>query len=248
MSRVETPGFANAYADEAYAGAYATLQFPNTYYLAFRDLPALIERHVRGRRAVDFGCGAGRSTRFLRQLGFEAVGVDIAADMIRQAHRIDPGGDYRQVERHGLSALGRGRYDLVLSAFTFDNVPTREEKLALFAELRELLAPDGRIVNLVSSPEMYTHEWASFSTKDYPENRSARSGDVVRIVITDIPDARPVQDVFWTDEAYRDIYRAASLDVLERHRPLALESEPYPWINETQVPPWTLYALGSVSP
>ena len=36
---------------------------------AFRDLPRLFREHVSGQRAVDFGCGTGRSTRFLRGSG-----------------------------------------------------------------------------------------------------------------------------------------------------------------------------------
>jgi len=53
--------FGNVYEDEERARAYATLQFPGTYYLAFRDLPALIRRYNGGSRALDFGCGTGRS-------------------------------------------------------------------------------------------------------------------------------------------------------------------------------------------
>ncbi len=54
--------FGNVYEDDERARAYATLQFPGTYYLGFRDLPALIRRYNHGRRALDFGCGTGRST------------------------------------------------------------------------------------------------------------------------------------------------------------------------------------------
>ena len=50
--------FRNVYADETRARSYAGLEYPGTYYLAFRDLPGLIERHVRGRTALDFGFGA----------------------------------------------------------------------------------------------------------------------------------------------------------------------------------------------
>jgi len=39
--------FGNVYEDQERARAYATLQFPGTYYLAFRDLPALIRRYNR---------------------------------------------------------------------------------------------------------------------------------------------------------------------------------------------------------
>jgi ubiquinone/menaquinone biosynthesis C-methylase UbiE len=84
--------FGNVYEDEERARAYATLQFPGTYYLAFRDLPALIRRYNHGRRALDFGCGTGRSTRFLRNLGLEVIGVDISQAMLDQARALDPSG------------------------------------------------------------------------------------------------------------------------------------------------------------
>jgi len=84
--------FSNVYEDPARASAYGQLEFPGTYYLAFRDLPELIARHVVGRRGLDFGCGAGRSTRFLKRLGFDVLGVDISASMIEQAQSVDPSG------------------------------------------------------------------------------------------------------------------------------------------------------------
>ena len=90
-------GFSNVYDDAIRADAYATLEFPGTYYLAFRDIPALVAAHVRGTSALDFGCGASRSTRFIRDLGLRAVGVDIAAPMIARARQRDPKGDYRLV-------------------------------------------------------------------------------------------------------------------------------------------------------
>ena len=117
------------YDDARRAETYAKLEFPGTYYLAYRDLPQIIGGHVKGRRAVDFGCGTGRSTRFLRQLGFEVVGVDIAEDMIRKAREVDPGGDYRLIEDGGVGPLETGKYDLVLSAFTFDNIPGMAAKV-----------------------------------------------------------------------------------------------------------------------
>jgi len=60
--------FSNVYDDIERANPYATLEFPGTYYLAYRDLPAIVAGHVTGQEALDFGCGAGRSTRFLKKL------------------------------------------------------------------------------------------------------------------------------------------------------------------------------------
>jgi hypothetical protein len=87
------------------------------------------------------------------------------------------------------------------------------------------------------------HEWASFSTKDFPENAEARSGDVVRIVVTDHKDRRPVEDILWTDESYRVVYRSAGLQVMQMFDPLAMGDEPYPWVNETCIAPWVIYLL-----
>ena len=235
--------FSNTYEDAKYAEAYAKLEFHNTYYLAYRDLPELIFEQVKGRKAIDFGCGTGRSTRFLQKLGFDAIGIDISEDMIKKAREIYPEGDYRIINDDDFSQLKENTCDLVLSAFTFDNIPTMEKKLKLFRQIRNLLTSEGAIVNLVSAPEIYVNEWASFSTKDFPENKSARSGDKVKIIITDIQDKRPVEDIVWTDESYREVYKKAGLELIKTHKPLAKGNEPYKWVNETKIAPWVIYVL-----
>ncbi len=59
----------------------------------------------------------------------------------------------------------------------------------------------------------------------------------------DVRDKRPVEDVLWTDEDYRELYAAAGLEVLEIHRPLGGESDPCSWVSETRVSPWVIYVL-----
>ena len=198
--------FINVYEDAKRAEAYAKLEFPGTYYLAYRDLPAIIAEHVKGKKAIDFGCGTGRSTRFLQKLGFDAIGIDISADMINKAREI-------------------------------------EKKVKIFKEIGRLLNRDGRIVNLVSSPDIYLHEWASFSTKDFPKNKYAKSGDIVKIIITAVDDKRPVEDIVWHDDAYREVFQKSELEAVKTYKPLAIENEPYQWINETRIAPWVIYVL-----
>src|SRR5688572_8978019 len=114
--------FSNVYEDRARAEAYDRLEFPGTYYLAYRDLPAIISKHVQGKKAMDFGCGTGRSTRFLRQLGCNVVGVDIAEQMLTLARLRDPEGEYILIPDGDLLGFAADTYDLVLSVFTFDNI------------------------------------------------------------------------------------------------------------------------------
>lgn len=235
--------FSNVYNDKVRAESYDRLEFPGTYYLAYRDLPAIIRKHVPGRRAVDFGCGTGRSTRFLRTLGFDVVGVDIAEHMLTLARKHDPDGEYRLVQESNFDGLPAGAYDLVLSAFTFDNIPTMEQKVRLFKSLKRLLNRNGCIVSVVSSPEIYVNEWASFSTKNFPENRTAKSGQKVSIVMLDVDDSRPVEDIIWMDQDYHETYKLAGLLPVDIYKPLANKNEPYKWVSETTVAPWVIYVL-----
>ncbi len=111
LTREAILSFSNVYDDRERAEAYATLKFPGTYYLAYRDLPAIIAKYVPGREALDFGCGAGRSTRFLKNLGFSVIGIDISSSMIQLAKNVDPSGSYRLVADGDFSAFEPARFD-----------------------------------------------------------------------------------------------------------------------------------------
>jgi len=235
--------FKNTYEDKTRAESYAKLKFPGTYYLAFRDLPGLIAEHVKGTAALDFGCGAGRSTRFLKNLGFETVGVDISSEMLEHARQFDQAGEYLLVADADLSRIHDRRFDLILSAFTFDNIISLESKVKLFTQFKQLLKAGGKVINLVSTPNMYLYEWLSFTTKDYPENKQAKDGDIVRIITTAVEDNRPVEDIIFSDKAYREVYDQAGLKLIQTQLPLGKESEPFAWVNETKIAPWAVYVL-----
>ena len=237
--------FTNVYENSTRAEAYAKLEFANTYHLAFRDLPQIYRDHVKGIAALDFGCGTGRSTRFLRSLGFDAIGVDISEEMLEHARHVDAAGDYRLIPGDDMSALPSGSFALIQSAFTFDNIPGEDNKVRLFRDLGGLLAPHAVLINIVSAPEIYVNEWASFSTRDFPENRDARPGDQVRIITTDFEDRSPAIDILWPHESYAKTYSEAGLKIVEVRRPLATGAEPYRWISETHVAPWAIYVLCS---
>ena len=235
--------FENTYNNQARAESYSKLEFPNTYYLAYRDLPKIIASHVTGEKAVDFGCGTGRSTRFLKQLGFEVIGVDISDDMLEIARKLDSSGDYRAVTDGKYSPLGTGKFDLVQSIFTFDNIPGWGNRTNILTGLRDLLKPTGKMILLDSTPELYINEWASFSTKDFPENRTARTGDIVRDIMLDVDDRRPVEDIFWTISDYQKLFDLSGLTLEAVYKPLGFKDEPYEWVSEVNIAPWIIFVI-----
>jgi hypothetical protein len=142
-----------------------------------------------------------------------------------------------------MSTLPGTGFSLIQSALTFDNIPGAETKVCLFRGLRELLRPDGVLVNIVSAPEIYVNEWASCSTKAFPENHNARPGDPVKIITTDFEDRSPATDILCPHESYLEVYGRSGLEVVETGKPLARGDEPYPWISETRIAPWVIYVL-----
>jgi ubiquinone/menaquinone biosynthesis C-methylase UbiE len=233
----------NSWGNEERAKSYSVLEFPNTYYLAYRDLPAIISGHTEGKNALDFGCGTGRSARFLKSLGFNVVGMDISRDMLGRARELDPEGNYQLVRNGEYDRLGKNHYDLITSIFTFDNIPGWDLRELILSKLRGLLKKTGTMILLDSTAELYTNEWASFTTKEFYENRKARTGDIVRVIMLDVEDKRPVEDIFWTEKDYQTLFRKTGLRAEKIYKPLGKTSEPYPWKMETEIAPWIIFVL-----
>jgi ubiquinone/menaquinone biosynthesis C-methylase UbiE len=235
--------FENSWSDQTRAESYSKLEFPNTYFLAYRDLPEIIARHVTGNLAIDFGCGTGRSSRFLKRLGFGVTGIDISEDMLEIARNMDLSGDYQLVSNGNYNHLGINHYDLVQSIFTFDNIPGWDNRTNILKRLRSLMKETGRMICLDSTPELYINECASFTTKNFPENQSAKTGDIVRCIMLDVEDKRPVEDIFWSVPDYKRLFNMAGLEIEATYKPLGYDHEPYNWVSEKEIAPWMIFVL-----
>ena len=127
-----------------------------------------------------------------------------------------------------------------------DTMPTQAKAEAL-SGLRTLLAPGRCLLLVVSSIAIYVNEWASFSTRDFSENRHASDGDRVRIIMLDVPNCCPVEDAVCTDAHYRHLLESAGLKVFDVQSPLATGKEAMRWVSETRTAAWTICVLGSVT-
>ena len=101
----------------------------------------------------------------------------------------------------------------------------------------------GRMMLLDSTPELYINECASFSTKDFPENRTAKTGDTVRCIMHDVEDKRPVEDIFWSVDDYQKLFDMAGLEIETTYKPLGYDHEPFDWVSEMKIAPWMIFVL-----
>jgi SAM-dependent methyltransferase len=228
---------ANDYTDTA--GQYGEAEFVGVIYLAFRDVPALIAEHVEGTRALDYGCGAGRSTRLLKRQGLDATGVDISPAMLEVARAEDPEGAYEHIESGRLPFSANG-FDLVFSSFVFFEMSSLAEMTRVATEIRRVLRPGGVFILLIGAEELYDHEWTTVKV-DFPENRGRKSGDAVRVYLTDVE--LELTDYYWTDADYRKMFADAGLTVERLHQPLGVPEDGIDWITEDKVPPFSLYVV-----
>lgn len=113
------------------------------------DGPMLARVRGRGfRHAVDIGCGEGRFSRKLSQLGIHTIGIDPTAAFIATARARHPEGDYRIGLGEALDLPDAG-CDLVVSYLSLIDIA---DLATAIAEMVRVLAPGGTllIANLTS--------------------------------------------------------------------------------------------------
>ncbi|MFF3412458.1 class I SAM-dependent DNA methyltransferase [Streptomyces sp. NPDC002742] len=102
-----------------------------------------------GSRVLDLGCGTGVPTsRQMTDAGFEVVGVDLSAGMVKLASTYVPDAAFQQLDLADLRPGGPrdlGRFDAVAAFFSLLMLPREEIPLALLT-IRHLLVPGGLFV------------------------------------------------------------------------------------------------------
>ncbi len=221
------------------AKKYADSGLENTYYLGYRDIPYFLEKYTVGKRAIDYGCGTGRSTRFLKKFGFETIGVDVSKEMLAQALTIDDESHYLHIKSGQIPVLDNS-YDLVFSCFVFFTISTKKEILAILKEIHRCLRDEGIFILVTGTEELYSNDWVSYNV-NYHENRNPKSGQLTRIQLKD----RGIDFVnyFWTDSDYEELFKLAGLKLVEKHFPLGHPEEKTAWVSETEVAPYAVYVL-----
>ncbi len=119
------------------------ISFPKMIELIQKNFPI-----TKGRRALDFGCGTGRFTKELYELGFLVTAIDISPEMISAARQYLPK-DVRLLTGSLDQIREEKTFDLVTASMVFQFI--REVDISLRA-LSRLIKPAGILALSVFNP------------------------------------------------------------------------------------------------
>jgi 2-polyprenyl-6-hydroxyphenyl methylase/3-demethylubiquinone-9 3-methyltransferase len=100
--------------------------------------------HLRDRRVLDVGCGAGLLAESLARLGAQVTGIDLALDLLEMArsHASQKGllVAYRRLSAEQLAEQQPGSYDVVTCMEVLEHIP---QPASVVAACARLLKPGG---------------------------------------------------------------------------------------------------------
>jgi ubiquinone/menaquinone biosynthesis C-methylase UbiE len=215
------------------ARLYGSLGIEGTTYQIGFDAVRELLGPVEGKVLLDFGCGTGRSTAFLKTLGAGHVyGVDHDPDMIVEAEARDLSGvTFSAAE--GTIPLPDASVDSAVSLNVFIEMRTPQEMRRACGEIARTLRPGGLFVLESTSPAAFGHIFRSYG---YPHTEPLRSGDTTTCIVTTPNGPLVIEDTYWTEDDYTGALQHAGLTVTTIAYPRP--RDPSAWAtDEATVPP-----------
>jgi SAM-dependent methyltransferase len=231
------------------AAEYARIGLVGTYLLSAQAVwEKLQPMRETIRTLVDFGCGAGKSTRAaalcVRPKG-TVIGVDISADMVAQAETMtresmaslpDVEFAYKQIVRRNgreFVPLPDGIADAVTTTMVLQEMQTEEQLRDAVQEIGRITRLGGWFVAVCNNDANTCEDYTAFTYAPFPENRTRRDNYVKsRSALSDITWEK---DRFWSREILARCIERAGFRIRSIEYPLADPATP-PFPGDPSVP------------
>ncbi len=231
------------------AAEYARIGLVGTYLLSAQAVwEKLQPMRENIRTLVDFGCGAGKSTRAaslcVRPKG-TAIGVDISADMVAQAEKVtaeskaglpDVNFTYKQIARENgreVIPLEDGIADAVTTTMVLQEMQTEEQLQNAVSEIGRITRKGGWFAAVCDNDAITCEEYTAFTYAPFPENKGRRDNYVKsQSTVSNIVWEK---DRFWSREILARCIEQAGFRIRSIEYPLADPATP-PFPNEPSRP------------
>jgi SAM-dependent methyltransferase len=100
---------------------------------------------LRG-RILELGCGAGRLTGYLAQLGTSTHGIDLAPAMVEYCRRQYPAATFSVDDLRDVGRFDPGSFDAVVAAYNVIDVVGDADRAAILRGIHQTLSPGGLLI------------------------------------------------------------------------------------------------------
>ena len=109
--------------------------------------------------ACDIGTGPGHVARYLHDRGAKVCGIDLSAEMVERARRLNPGIDFRKGNMFALE-IADETFTGITGFYALVNIP-RSEIVRALHELRRVLKPGGILLLAfhIGDHTLHQEEW-----------------------------------------------------------------------------------------
>jgi len=213
------------------AETHKALEIEGTSFQASYEEAEKMLGDLHGQTVLDFGSGAGRSSRFLKKLGAKKViGIEHNETMINEAKSANSEGiEYRLVDKE--IPIPDNSVDKAFASQVFMEMGSIEEMTRAMTEIARVLRPNCEFILIVTNPKAWGHDFVSYN---YPEDpKDFKSGDPVICIIKG---EKPftIADYYWTEDDYRQALESSGFEIEEMIYPIPKSGE---WLDETKVAP-----------
>jgi len=190
----------------------AVLEYRQTEDLEPHERAALasISEHIRDKRILDIGIGAGRTVTGLRQISDDYIGIDYVREMVDHCRGRFPGVRFDHVDARSMDRFDDGSFDLIVFACNGICMVDHAGRLQILREVHRLLAPGG---------------FFFFSTSNVDDPRRDRFLELPRFDVTSNPVKAAVRGARFVGET---VYRFCNRVRFRRHQ---VRTEEYEILN-----------------
>ena len=102
-----------------------------------------VDNGRKGLKILDAGCGNGEFSEFIKNMGFDVVGIDISVSAVEKAKTRNPGIDFRVHSVEDLLPFNDGEFDVIWSTEVLEHV---FDVHACLCQFNRILKPEGQLI------------------------------------------------------------------------------------------------------